>query len=222
MALDRDTVLAGIPTELDRFHDLVASLAADDLATETRCAKWTVRDVAAHVIGTIVDVSEGRFQGQGTPAVTQRQVDERAGYSGPQLADELAQSIPRLMELLRGIPTELWSSPAPNDPTYQLGFAVEAIWYDAYVHADDILAALGRPPDRGAGLVCAVHHVAGYLEHQDWGPATLRLSGIGAIQISGGGPEITCDPHDFLLAATGRSDPSNLGLDPSLNVYAHA
>jgi hypothetical protein len=124
------------------------------------------------------------------------------------------------MDMLRAIPPELWSSPAPNDPTYEIGFAVEAIWYDAYVHADDIHAALGRPPDRGAGLHVAVHHVAGYLQHQGWGPATLRLTGMEPVEIAGGGPEITADPHDFVLAATGRIDPSTLGLDATVNVYA--
>jgi hypothetical protein len=125
------------------------------------------------------------------------------------------------MDLLGAIPPELWSSPAPNNPDDELGFAVEAIWYDAYVHADDILAAIGRPPDRGAGLRCAVHHAAGYLQHQGWGPATLRLTGMEPIDIAGGGPEISGDPYEFVLAATGRGDPSALGLDGTINVYAH-
>lgn len=81
MTLDRETVLAGIPAELERFHRLISDLTAENLTTATRCTDWTVRDVAGHVIGTLVDVSEGRVEGQGTPAVTQRQAAERSGHS---------------------------------------------------------------------------------------------------------------------------------------------
>jgi hypothetical protein len=92
--------------------------------------------------------------------------------------------------------------------------------YDAYLHADDIRAALGLPSARGDGLRCAAHHVAGYLDHH-WGSATLALSGIEPIEIGGGGSEITGDPLEFVLAATGRRDPSAIGLDPGVNVYAN-
>lgn len=124
------------------------------------------------------------------------------------------------MDALQSFPPELWNSPAPNDPTYELGFAVEALWYDAYLHADDIRVALGLTPHHGDGLRCAVHHIAGYLDHQSWRPATLELTGIEPIHISGGGPAITGDPRLFVLCATGRGDPIALGLDASVNVYA--
>ena len=110
--------------------------------------------------------------------------------------------------------------PAPGNPDYTLGFAVEAIWYDAYLHGDDIRDAIRLPSARGDGLLCAVHHVAGYLEHHRWGSATIALDGIERIEIGGGGAEITGDPLEFVLAATGRRDASVLGLDPTFNVYA--
>ena len=34
----------------------------------------------------------------------------------------------------------------------QLGEGIEALWYDAFVHADDIRSATGRPSERGDGL----------------------------------------------------------------------
>jgi hypothetical protein len=101
-----------------------------------------------------------------------------------------------------------------------LGFGVEALWYDAFVHGDDVRRAVDLPSARGDGLRCAVHHIAGYLEHRGCRPTTLTLTGMEPIEIAGGGPTATADPLDFVLAATGRADAASLGLDASLNVYA--
>ena len=220
MTLDRSTVLGGIPDELRAFGELVGSVSVEGLDTPSRCAGWSVADIAGHVVGTAVDITQGRLQGLGTVAVTQRQADERAGRSAQELTDELASAGPLVSGLLASLPEEAWEDPAPNDPNYTLGFAIESIWYDAYLHGDDIRNALGLPSARGGGLRTAVHHVAGYLEHQAWGPATLVLNGIERIQIGGGGTEIIGDPLEFVLAATGRLEPSALGLDPTIDVYA--
>ena len=220
MTLDRTTLLAGIPSEMRTFGDLVGSLSAEELRTPSRCAGWSAADVIGHVIGTTVDITQGRLEGQGTAAVNERQARERAGRTARELADELASACPVLCELLGSLPEDAWERPAPNNPDFTLRFAVEAIWYDAYLHGDDVRDALGLPSARGDGVRCAVHHVAGYLDHQHWGSATLALSGIERIEIGAGGSEITGDPLEFVLAATGRRDPSALGLDPRINVYA--
>jgi uncharacterized protein (TIGR03083 family) len=220
MTLDRVTVLAGVPNELGAFGDLVQSVNGRHLGNRTRCDGWTVADVAGHVVGTVVDITEGRLEGQGTPAVTERQAKERAGHSGQQLADELARATPALSAILGSLPEDAWDGPSIADPRYPLGFTVEAIWFDAYLHGDDIRAAIGTTPMRGPGLRCAVHHVAGQLQNRSWGPATLVLDGIEPIRIAGGGTEITGDPLEFVLAATGRRDPTDLGFDRTVNVYA--
>jgi uncharacterized protein (TIGR03083 family) len=220
VTLDRSEALAGIPVGLGGFGALLAALTDRDLGTPTRCAGWTVGDVAGHVVGTVVDVTQGRLEGQGTPPVTERQARERSGHTGRQMADELAVAAPALTALLASLPEEAWAGPAPHDPAYTLGFAVEAIWFDTYLHADDIHDALGRPSVRGDGLRCAVHHVAGYLEQRGWPPTTLALTGLETVDVAGGGPRIVGDPLQFVLAATGRIDPVAAGFDPGLNVYA--
>ena len=219
MTLDRATVLAGVPDELGVFGDLVRSLNSQHLRTQTRCAEWVVADVAGHVVGTVVDITEGRLDGQGTPAVTERQAKERAGHSAQDLADELTGAIPALTAILGSLPEDAWDGPWIADPSYTLGFAVEALWFDAYLHGDDIRAAIGAPRVRGPGLRCAVHHVAGYLEHRGWEPATLSLDGLEPVRVAGGGTEVAGDPLEFVLAATGRGDPATLGLDHTINVY---
>jgi hypothetical protein len=74
------------------------------LRAPTRCRGWTVADVAGHVVGTVVDITEGRLEGQGTPAVTDRQAKERTGRTGAQLAAELAGATPALMGVLASLP----------------------------------------------------------------------------------------------------------------------
>jgi uncharacterized protein (TIGR03083 family) len=219
MTLDRVTVLAGLADELREFVRLLGELDPSELDTATACDGWTVRDVAGHVVGTAVDITQGRLEGQGSPEVTGRQARERAGATPDQLAAELDNAIPDLTALLEMLPAESWDGPSP-DGRYTLGFAVEAMWYDAYVHGHDIRTATGRPADRGPGLRCAVHHLAGYLDGRGWGPSTLQLEGIEPVDINGGGRPVTGDPLQFVLVATGRADPATLGLDASVNVYA--
>jgi hypothetical protein len=62
--------------------------------------------------------------------------------------------------------------------------------------------------------------LADLLTHAGWGPATLALDGLEEFSVSGGGGQrVTGDPLSFVLVATGRLDPSELGLDPAVNVY---
>jgi hypothetical protein len=96
---------------------------------------------------------------------------------------------------------------------------VQMIWYDVYVHSDDIRTALDLPPERGPGLRAAVLHAADTLGRWGWAPTTLMCDGWDPIAIRGGGAELRADPRDFLLAATGRLDPARLGLDGRVNIY---
>jgi hypothetical protein len=115
---------------------------------------------------------------------------------------------------------EAWNGPAPAGVAATIGVGIEALFYDAYLHGDDIRAAIGRPSAAGPGLHAAVHHVAGILTDRGWKPATLALDGIGEVPISGGGAKINGAPLPFVLAATGRADPAPLGLAADVNIYA--
>lgn len=60
-----------------------------------------------------------------------------------------------------------------------------------------------------------------------WGPAAVVLAdqdeSFGALAIGdvdGGAPTHRVPAYDFALAASGRIDPTPLGLDPGVNVYA--
>lgn len=220
MTLPRDEVVPGFVDELERLEALVRSLDDEAWERPTRCEGWRVADVAAHVTGQLADVTAGRFEGLGTPEVTQREVDERRGRTPQQLADELHEVAAAGRATLEALDDEVWKSPAPAGILPTLGDGVEALWYDAWLHADDIRAAAGLPTQRSPGLRASVVHVAGLLEASGWGPATIAVDGVEPVPVGdGSGRRVTGDPHQFVLVATGRADPAALGLDETVNVY---
>jgi uncharacterized protein (TIGR03083 family) len=215
----REEILQAFQERLTRFSALVRPLTPEQMDTPSRCQGWTVGDVAAHYIGSIAEIAAGQVEGQGTPAVTKRQVEDRKGRTGAQLADELDSVMVSMPALLEAFGEDAWDAPlAGYDGT--LGHGVEALLYDGAVHADDIDDALelGHHPTH-AELVAAVSHVASHLEIAAWGPATLALDGVPEVRIGGGGQRITGNPGAFVLAATGRGNPADFGLDDTVNIY---
>lgn len=200
MVLSRETVSQGLLDELDRFGALIGGLDDEQWTAPTRCEGWVVRDVAAHMVGTMADIAAGRLEGLGTPEVTQREVDERKDMTPKQLADECAEVRAATAGLLPAFDDAAWAARAPGGYDGSLGEAVEALWYDAYVHADDIRAALGMPTEIGPGLEVATAHVALFLDKLGW---------------SGDLPSDGPAAHEFVLAATGRAD-----LPGVPNIYA--
>jgi uncharacterized protein (TIGR03083 family) len=224
MALPRTEVTTGLLEELERFKTLVEELTPAEWATPSRCSGWTVGDVAAHVVGGMADVAALRLEGLGTPEVTERQVAERRGRAPGDVADELGATIKATADLLGAFDDAAWGLPSPGGFDMTLGEGVEALWHDAWLHGEDIRAALGRPSDRGGGMTASISHIADVLTREGWGPAVLALDGMAEFSVSGGGnrtggSRFTGDPLAFVLAATGRADPRPLGLDESANIY---
>ena len=221
MTLPRETVTTGMIAEYEAFADLVRSLSDDEWNRSTRCEGWRVADVAAHVAGILDDVVHFRLDGIGTPEATQRQVDERRHLGPAELADELEQNAKLGSDVAGSFDDDSWNGPAPAGLPHTVGFGVEGLWYDTYVHGDDIRAATGRQSVRAPeSLRASVSHLAQLLEDRGWGPAVLDLDGVEPFPVAGGGDRrVTGDALDFVLAATGRADPSSLGLDEGVNVY---
>ena len=95
--------------------------------------------------------------------------------------------------------------------------------YDLYVHNDDIRTAVGMAPaGAGLGLDASVEYLAEQLEERGWGPATLALDGMEKVDVGAGGNPVTGDPKQFVLVATGRGNPNDVGLDETVNIYAEA
>lgn len=223
MTLPRQMVIPGMLGEYRAFAELVRSLDDDEWNSPSRCAGWRSADVAAHVIGQLTDVVNLRLDDLGTPEVTERQVDERRGRTAHDLADELESGIKVATDMVAGFDSDdAWQSQIGGaGVTGTVGFGLEALWFDTYLHADDIRAALGRPSVRNdESTQASLSHIAQVLTDQGWGPATLQLDGFGTFAVSGGdGQVVTGDGFAFVLASTGRTNPTSLGLDESVNIY---
>ncbi|HUY22079.1 MAG TPA: maleylpyruvate isomerase family mycothiol-dependent enzyme [Acidimicrobiales bacterium] len=220
MTLPRTEVTSGLVTELESFGDLIRPLDAESWAAPTRCEGWAVCDVAAHVVGSIADVVSGQMEGLGSPEVTAREVAERKGRTSGELADELDSVTKQAADLAAVFDDTTWELAAPGGYDGTLGQGVEALWFDTYLHADDIRAALGRPSLRGTGLRASVHHVAFELGKLGWGPATLAFDGVEEVEVNAGGATHSGDALQFVLVATGRADPAALGPEGPIDIYA--
>jgi len=216
MALGRERTIQGLQEEWTDFSQLLRSLNQEQWNTPSRCEGWTVGDVARHVVGTAADVAAGQ-PGTHTP---EEEVAERQGRTPKETADELDAALVPLQGMAQIIDDAAWEGPSPA-PDFTMRQGVTVLFYDVYVHGDDIRTALGLPTRRGRGLEASVEYLAEKLEEQEWGPATLALDGMEKVSVGDGdGATVTGDPHPFVLAATGRSDPSELGLDSTVNIYA--
>jgi uncharacterized protein (TIGR03083 family) len=201
MALPRAEVSDGLLLELENFETLIRPLTAEQWETPSRCEGWTVGDVARHTIGSMTDVVQGRLDGLGTPEVTKREVDERAGHTPAQLADECAETAKGAAGMLPIFDDAAWDAPAPGGYDGTLGDGVEALWYDTWLHGNDIRAALGMPEVLGTGLRGGVSHIAGEARKHGW---------------KGEPPADDDAAFAFILAATGRG-----ATQPGVpNVYA--
>jgi uncharacterized protein (TIGR03083 family) len=219
MTLGRTVVVPGMIEEYGAFSGLLRSLSADEWQAPSRCQGWSSADVAGHVVGQIADVSVLRLDGLGTPEVTDRQVRERRGRGPGELADELDASTEAAAALAAAFDDQAWEAPGPPGTPGTLGQGLESLWFDTFLHADDIRQGTSRSPVLGDGLLPSVSHISQILTDQEWRPATLRLDGLDEFFVSGGGPAISGDPMTFILVSTGRAEPSLLGLDESVNIY---
>lgn len=211
----RQQIIDGLISEYALFADLVAPLSPSEWDAPTRCANWAVRDVAGHVAGNALDTVRGIIGSRGPDEQASAYRDD----SPTDLAAALQNAAVRMRRIFEAVDDEAWLRPSPV-ASRTIGNGALTLWYDAFVHADDIRAALGRPPQRGAGLPVAVQWLVTELGRRGWGPARLSLDGLPETAIGdGNGPVLQGDPIRFVLVASGRRDPAEFGLDESVNVH---
>ncbi len=152
------------------------------------CPSWTVRELAAHLVGLPEDILAGRMEGVTTDAWTQAQVERHRGESLTQLADAFEASIEPFAAILPHVPTPVNSQ----------------MVMDAVTHEHDLRLALGRAGARDSDAVAVA---VGWLLDM----AENRSSGLGRqLQSSG------LSSFDLLRVMSGRRAPAQiaaLGLD---------
>lgn len=88
----------------ERVSELVTALADDDLVRRVpACPEWTVRDLAAHIIGVAADFSVGNLEQVGTNEWTSAQIAKRKDHSVTDLIEEwtkLAEQVEPTADLI--------------------------------------------------------------------------------------------------------------------------
>lgn len=211
---DRDRTIAALVGEYRSFAELLGALGAPDWTCETRCMGWQVRDVAGHVVGQAVDTVSGAI-GTRTP---DQQAAALRGESPTALAAQLRTATDSIARFATVFDDATWLASSPV-AGFTLGQGVHALEHDAYLHGDDIRAAVGLPLDAGPSMHASLDFVLGALLRDAVAaaePAVAPLLAVPADQFS---EQTGIAVHDFLLAATGRSDPAKLGLPDIVNIY---
>ena len=211
---DRHRTIGGLLDQYRSFAELIGSLNVPDWNCETRCTGWQVRDVAGHVVGQAIDTVSGAI-GTRTP---DHQAAALRGESPPALAARLHHVMDSIEELATAFDDAAWSAPSPV-PGLSLGQGVHALLNDAYLHGDDIRAALGLPFDAGPGLSASLDFVLGALLRDEATAAEPAVAPVLVVPADHFSERTGIAAHDFLLAATGRSDPARLLLPEILNIY---
>lgn len=210
--------------EYRRLATLADLLAPDDWARPTECPGWSVRDVLAHVAGSMAGTAlrEGARQrreaGQRSRSssrpfldeMNQLQIEERSDLPDGAVARELEERIQSAVKARRRVPTLLRRAPIPtSSDRLVLGELLDVILTrDVWMHRVDLCRATDRPfrltPEHDGRLVADVV--------RDWAdrhgqPFTLCLTGMagGTFGRAGDGPVLELDAVEFCRTLSGRS-----------------
>ena len=146
MELSRTETIDGMRNEYLTFADLIAPLDTAGWQAKTRCDGFEVRDVAGHVIGLAEDVVKGV---PGSRTAEEEGVDIRV-LTAAEAAQRLRDAVAGLEPLAEALADEtVWASPSPVEGM-TLGEGVLTLWYDTFVHVDDVRAALGQSRAEGS------------------------------------------------------------------------
>jgi uncharacterized protein (TIGR03083 family) len=218
--------------ENDKFARQLRSLQPDDWAKPTACARWDVRALVAHVVGSaagqasprefVRQVRQGRpfvaesDGGQWWDGMNEFQVSERAAHTPEQLIAEWDVKATRALRARRRLPRPvarlpLLKLPAPvgRQPLsylFDVGFT-----RDVWMHRTDLALAAGKPLDLDAehdGRIVADLVAEWATTHGE--PFTLDLDGPagGRFVASDGGEHVHMDAIEFcrILAVRGTGE----------------
>lgn len=210
--------------QLEAMLRLLEDLLPEEWNLPTDCSLWTVRDMAAHVVGnTEESVSPGRMvrdvavsfrrhpRMDRLAALNQVQVEDRKGCSGAQLTRRLAELRPRRLRLRTRLPGIVRRLPLPPGFSLpaglrQVGYALDVIYIrDLWMHRVDICVATGRDVPLGEHDHEVVRQVIADLARTwDDPPVVLELTGP-----AGGRWQLGSAPErlpSFAGVATARAD----------------
>jgi len=237
-AADRVTAAAGYSAVMTGIAEQLAAIDPKDWAAATDCTGWTVRDMAAHLLGAQEDIlsvrqtlRRRRLGHRRYPrlslldAANQQQVDNHVGDSNREIVDGYRANTPKVGRKVATFPTLLTGIPvdktmAPGGAPLRLGYLFNTIYLrDAWMHGIDLARATGIPRAVTAAEALVVGQILRDVATV-WadGPGVeLELSG----EVSGtwrvgrkGGPtsRVTADGVDFCRRLSGRIPDTSVSL----------
>lgn len=222
--------------EYDRFLALLRHVEPDDWNRPTDCTRWTVKDVAAHIVGeteAFASVREFAHQWRLAPSVRREigahelidgvnevQVRDRRTQSPTELIDRMAARAEAAVRLRARLPRPLRALPVtfPVVGRRSVGYLVDlVITRDVWMHRVDITRATGAElvltPDHDGRLVADL--VSDWAStHVD--PFVLELTGpAGGTFVRGDVAVPTrIDAVEFLRVVSGRGTGDGLLTHP--------
>lgn len=187
-------------TEYERVLAVLESLEGDDWSQQTYCTEWDVRDMAAHLAGSVTaSTSLAQFRhvymtnpylkqmDEPADAANRLQVEERSEMTAAQVVDEFRRSGPIAIRKRDALPWIVRAIPLPMGPDIGLksvGYLMDVIYpRDEWMHRYDICAATGKQmvvtPQHDGRLIALVVWELARKIRRELGERTilLRLTG---------------------------------------------
>ena len=225
------------------FVSFLESLRADSWDATTICAPWTVKDIAAHLLGwaeALTSWTEMRSQvaralrrakefGNTTDAQNEVQVEDRRDLSREELLLRLRAKLPASARSRRKMARFVHYMPAYVPflgGVINLGYVLNPIFLrDLVVHTIDIADAAGRKPDFGPAARRVVADMMKDWSRRNEVEARFELSGsIGGTYVYGTGRRGTISGRDVDLINVwaGRADPALLDVEGDVDFLSTA
>lgn len=213
--------------QYDRFADVLDTLAPEEWALPTDCTEWSVKDVAAHVLGGLEAVRSPREllrqvrlarRDRTRPfldALNDVAVREKADVPGADVAARLRTVLPSALKGRARTPAPLRSLVKVRMDVagvVSLGWILDVVYSrDTFLHRVDVCRATGRDIVLDATERRIVADVAEEWAGRHGAPVTLVLTGpAGGTYDFGGGEAIECDAVEFTRSVSGRGSADGL------------
>jgi uncharacterized protein (TIGR03083 family) len=157
-----------------RLESLLAELSEEDWNASTRCDRWTVSDVVAHIVGVNTfwhaSLTAGlagkptQFLSAFDPAETpDLMVAQMRGLTPSELLNRLVRTNDSLLEAVTDVDDEGWDMLAEAPPGYlPVRLVVQHALWDCWIHERDIAIPLGvtTPTESDEVRSCLVYAAA--------------------------------------------------------------